>query len=163
MKLKTILKQTEEQVLTFYNLNHLLSENPDLMEDTLLVNFREDLQWKLLRTLTCVDVMFRLSPENGALRRTSSYKEFEKQLNLSSHGCASPIEYFKVWELYETRFKTMLESHYDFTLDFVTKRAISMNYNPKNPIHIENTVRKLGFKDFESLMLKSILDTSILM
>lgn len=163
MNLKTTKKITEEQILTFYNLNDLLSKNPQLQNDVLLMDFRRKIQEDILRTLTCLDVMFRITPKDKALHKLTTYEEFEKLLNQSSHGHVSPVKYFKVWELYETRFKTMLESYYDFTMKFVTKRAINMDYNPKNPIHIENTVRKLGFKDFESLMIKSISDSSILL
>lgn len=151
MNLKTTKKITEEQILTFYNLNYLFSKNPDLNNDELLKEFKDKLQWNLLRTMTCVDVMFRISPENGALRKTSSYEKFEKQLNLSSHGCTSPLEYFKVWELFETRYVYLFEV-YDYALGLLSKEATRRGFNPSNPNHIDHIATLFGFDDFESLM-----------
>ena len=145
-------EQTEEQVLTFSNLSTLFRTH-NLTNDKLLMDLHFDLRDMILRTTTCIDVMFRLTSKDTPVFRMYSYEQFEKDLNRSSQGFAICTAYYKVWEMYESFFRSTLEPIYDEVLAKAQQLTRECGLDPHNPADVEDCIILHGYKDLESCVI----------
>ena len=155
----TLREQTEEQVLTFSNLSFIFETHVEVQKDKLLRDLHFDLQTRILKTTTCIDVMFRLWDIDSPILRVYNYDSFEKDLNSSSKGKTVRGAYFKVWEMYENFFRVKLEPIYNESIKRAIELALSIGKNTSDPVELEESVRLFGYNDFECLMISVFYET----
>lgn len=154
--LKSLKLKTEEQILTFSNLSRLFETQQEYKNDKILMTLKHDLEKILLKTTTCVDVMFRICEKDTPILRMYTYESFERDLNASARGETVPLAYFNIWKMYEVYYRSRLEPIYDRVLLYAQECTVAYGMNPNDPSQVEECIRLKGYEDFESLVIATL-------